>query len=157
MAQQVITSLIDDLDGSEAQETVAFAFDGATYEIDLSAANAAQLREAFGPFAAAARKVAATRKSPGRPGRDRAKNDAVRTWARIMGMKINDRGRIPEEIFNKWVAAGSPTAPSSPAIPVPDAADRAVRSREAPAAPAPPARGSRSRRAANVTVPLDTV
>ena len=45
MAQKVVVSLVDDLDSSEADETVEFGLDGATYEIDLSDANAATLRD----------------------------------------------------------------------------------------------------------------
>ena len=37
MAQRVNVVLVDDLDGSEAAETVNFGLDGANYEIDLSA------------------------------------------------------------------------------------------------------------------------
>ncbi|MGH8880612.1 MAG: Lsr2 dimerization domain-containing protein, partial [Stackebrandtia sp.] len=40
MAQKVTVSLVDDLDGSEAGETVEFGLDGAFYEIDLSDDNA---------------------------------------------------------------------------------------------------------------------
>lgn len=43
---QVGSALIDDLDGGEADETVAFAVDGRSYEVDLSAKSAAKLREA---------------------------------------------------------------------------------------------------------------
>jgi Lsr2 len=37
MAQKVTVALEDDLDGGPADETVRFGFDGADYEIDLSA------------------------------------------------------------------------------------------------------------------------
>ena len=40
MAQKVFVSLVDDIDGSEADETVEFGLDGVNYEIDLSAENA---------------------------------------------------------------------------------------------------------------------
>jgi hypothetical protein len=40
MAQKVQVLLVDDLDGGEATETVAFSLDGTTYEIDLSSDNA---------------------------------------------------------------------------------------------------------------------
>src|SRR5277367_3608552 len=50
MAKTVIVKLTDDIDGGDADETVHFALDGKTYEIDLSAANASALREAFKPF-----------------------------------------------------------------------------------------------------------
>ena len=41
--------LEDDLDGSVADETVTFALDGVTYEIDLNAKNAGELRDALAP------------------------------------------------------------------------------------------------------------
>ena len=50
MAKTVIVKLTDDLDGGDADETVYFALDGKSYEIDVSAANAAKLREALKPF-----------------------------------------------------------------------------------------------------------
>ena len=36
MAQKVSIVLVDDIDGSEAEETVSFALDGRDYEIDLN-------------------------------------------------------------------------------------------------------------------------
>ena len=50
MAQTVIVQLTDDFDGGKADETVSFALNGNTYEIDLSAENAERLRDAFAPF-----------------------------------------------------------------------------------------------------------
>lgn len=41
MAQITVVVLEDDLDGSAAAETVTFALEGVSYEIDLSTANAA--------------------------------------------------------------------------------------------------------------------
>src|SRR4051794_16246493 len=40
-----ITEYIDDLDGSKADRTIAFAFDDVSYEIDLSKRNATGVRE----------------------------------------------------------------------------------------------------------------
>ena len=37
MAQKVQILLLDDIDGTEASETVQFGLDGANYEIDLNA------------------------------------------------------------------------------------------------------------------------
>ena len=64
MAREVIEKLIDDLDGSEATETVSFGLDGASYEIDLSKKNAAAFRKALEPYVKAARK---DRSAGGRP------------------------------------------------------------------------------------------
>ena len=50
MAKTVIVKLTDDIDGGDADETVQFALDGRSYEVDLSAANAAKLRDALKPY-----------------------------------------------------------------------------------------------------------
>jgi|SRR5690242_12599664 hypothetical protein len=102
MAQRVNIVLEDDLDGSEADETVSFALDGTTYEIDLSAANAAKLRDALAPYVGHARR-ASGRRAPARSTSSRsggAKRDLadVREWARANGHQVSDRGRISAEI-----------------------------------------------------------
>ena len=56
MAQKTIVQLIDDLDQGAAEETVSFGLDGANYEIDLSAKNAAKLRDALATYVANARR-----------------------------------------------------------------------------------------------------
>lgn len=49
--RDVSITLVDDLDGSsEAEETVAFALDGDSYEIDLTCPHAHDLRLVFGRF-----------------------------------------------------------------------------------------------------------
>jgi nucleoid-associated protein Lsr2 len=50
MAQKITVALEDDLDGGAADETVRFGIGGAVYEIDLSAKNAAELRQTLAPF-----------------------------------------------------------------------------------------------------------
>ena len=44
MAQKVTVALADDLDGSPADETVRFGFEGTDYVIDLSSTNAGAFR-----------------------------------------------------------------------------------------------------------------
>ena len=48
--QKVITELVDDIDGSKAEETVSFALDGVEYEIDLSKQNAGNLRKGLDEY-----------------------------------------------------------------------------------------------------------
>jgi Lsr2 len=48
--RQVSIDLIDDLDGTEAGETIFFELDGHTYEIDLSESNASDFRNALKPY-----------------------------------------------------------------------------------------------------------
>src|SRR5215212_964726 len=61
MVSKVITRLEDDLDGSEAAETIHFSVDGVEYEIDLSRSNADKFRGSFGDYIARGRKVGARR------------------------------------------------------------------------------------------------
>ena len=118
MAQKVVVSLVDDLDSSEADETVEFGLDGATYEIDLSDANAAALRDRLADFVAHARRSGGRRRSSspaasssgsrrasgsgGRAAVDREQNQAIREWARKQGMTVSERGRIPSEVSEAY-------------------------------------------------------
>lgn len=109
MAQRVQVFLIDDLDGSDAEETVTFGLDGSVYEIDLSSANAAKLREVLTPFAEAGRK-APVRQARGGKRRSRAtasreRSSEIRAWAKANGKPINERGRIPQSIMDEYEAA----------------------------------------------------
>ncbi|GAB4097927.1 Lsr2 family protein [Sinomonas halotolerans] len=102
MAQKVKIILVDDIDGGSAEETVRFGLDGASYEIDLSAANAAKLRESLAEYVAAGRKASArTGAAPKARGGSSARNSdsaKIRQWARDNGYSVNARGRIQAEI-----------------------------------------------------------
>lgn len=114
MTRRTLTVLQDDLDGAAADETVAFALDGVTYEIDLSARNAAKLRAALERYVVAGRRVTG-RRAGTRPGRaataaparvDREQLAAIRRWARARGMQVSDRGRIPRQVVEEYNAGG---------------------------------------------------
>jgi nucleoid-associated protein Lsr2 len=102
MAQFREVRLVDDLDGRPADETVMFQYDGADYEIDLSGEHARQLREALAPFVAAARPAGHRRPMVSERTRqqraDLEHNQSVRAWARQHNVRINRRGRIPEQV-----------------------------------------------------------
>ena len=85
MAKRTITVLQDDLDGSDAAETVSFAVDGVSYEIDLNEDNAARLRDDFAVWTAHATRVGGRRRTSGGSSGSGAKEDldAIRRWARI--------------------------------------------------------------------------
>jgi len=57
MTKKIHVHLIDDLDASEASETVRFEVDGRNYEIDLSSRNAQKFRAEIAPFITHARRV----------------------------------------------------------------------------------------------------
>ena len=107
MAQKTIVQLIDDLDQGAAEETVSFGLDGANYEIDLSAKNAAKLRDALAVYVANARRTGRTGASSaprrGRSGRgDREQTQAIRDWARKNGFKVGEKGRIPGNVLEAY-------------------------------------------------------
>jgi hypothetical protein len=107
VAQRVHIVLEDDIDGGTAEETVTFALDGSTYEIDLSAPNAARLRDTLAPY------VAAARRAQGRGSRkqSRGRNSGgpnpaeIRDWARAHDIEVSDRGRVPAEVRSAYDAA----------------------------------------------------
>ncbi|MCU1653609.1 MAG: hypothetical protein QOI50_6558 [Pseudonocardiales bacterium] len=107
VAQKVVVSLVDDLTGKKADETVQFELDGKGYEIDLSSSNAKKLRDALASYVEAARRPGGRRRSGAvatarRASVDREQNQAIREWARKQGMKVNDRGRIPAELLEAY-------------------------------------------------------
>lgn len=108
MAQKVQVLLVDDLDGGAADETVTFALDGVTYEIDLATKSADKLRKALSVYTQAGRRTG------GRAGRGRATalkaasgpdTSAIRTWAKEKGYEVNDRGRVPATIREAYEKA----------------------------------------------------
>jgi len=110
MAQKVQVILVDDVDGGEADETVSFALDGISYEIDVSAANAEAIREALATWTDHARKVGGRatgrgRAAKSRPAAERTDMSDVRAWARDNGYQVSDRGRVSGEVRAAYEAA----------------------------------------------------
>ncbi|GAA4911975.1 Lsr2 family protein [Streptomyces coeruleoprunus] len=108
MAQRVVVSLFDDIDGGEAAETVRFGIDGKWYEIDLNEANAEKLRKALAPYMAAGRKQSTGPEKSRRTYRHTAVAPdpaAVRAWAQSNKMDVPARGRIPKRIYEAFQAA----------------------------------------------------
>jgi hypothetical protein len=115
MARKVQVILSDDLDENvSADETVSFALDGTTYEIDLSDKHAKELRDVFSRYVQAARKVgrgggrasgAGRSRATGGGRMDREQAGAIRDWARKNGHAVSDRGRIPASVVDAYEAA----------------------------------------------------
>lgn len=119
MARIQISRLIDDLTGAEAEETVAFALDGVSYEIDLSSDNAHRLRAGLATFVAAARTTLAGPVDPrDRPRKygstantaTRRQNRRIREWALDNGWNVTQRGRIPVRVVDAYKQANSHSA-----------------------------------------------
>lgn len=112
MAQRVQVILVDDMTGGEASETVEFALDGVSYEIDLSDENAAKLRDDLAPWIGMARRSGGRRQTRRRGGSSSSSSPArreelskIREWAREQGHQVSDRGRVAQEIKDAYYAA----------------------------------------------------
>jgi len=104
MAQKISIQLIDDIDQSEASETVSFGLDGQNYTIDLSDKNARALRDALAPYVAHGQRESRSR-SRGRGSRGSSTASDIRAWAREAGYTVPDRGRVSSEIKAAYDAA----------------------------------------------------
>jgi len=115
MAKTVIVKLSDDLDGGDADETVRFSLDGRSYEIDLSVANAAKLRDALKPYIDKGRasdggnRSRSTRAASSHAektlysGLSDDEKTRFRAWADMATAR-----RISDARVKNWVAAGKP-------------------------------------------------
>ena len=118
MAKTTIIKLTDDIDGTEASESLTFALEGKTYEIDLSKKNATALREALAPYIDRARSVA----SPVRRSRQAVTAGAGRSSDPTLFSQLNSEEkdkfrawvnmpkarRIADKRVQEWLEAGKP-------------------------------------------------
>ena len=112
MAQKTVITLTDDIDGSDAEETVTFGLDGAVYEIDLNNVHAEDLREVLAPFISVARRqggrsTARTAQAPKPRASSEVDPKAVRSWAEANGVSVNARGRLKSEVIEQYRAANN--------------------------------------------------
>src|SRR3954452_7079409 len=104
MATKTVVHLLDDLTEEPADTTVQFGIDGRDYELDLTDANASELRDAFARYVSAARKTSLGRRASApaeKPPKDFRGFDpaAVRAWAASNGLTVNARGRIKASVL----------------------------------------------------------
>ena len=114
MARKIVHQLVDDLDGTVLEpgegETVLFALDGKSYEIDLTAQNAQSLRDAFTKYIDAARRMSSGGSGNSAAARGRRRTGQtdygpIREWAKENGYTVSERGRVPATIIDAYEAA----------------------------------------------------
>jgi hypothetical protein len=111
MAQRVNVILVDDLDGSDAVETVSFALDGVDYEIDLNDQHAGDLRNALSLYVGHARRTGGRRRKSSSSASSRGSSSDgpaaadIRAWARENGWDVPERGRVSAEVREAYAAA----------------------------------------------------
>jgi len=114
MAQRIVLS--DDLDESEATQTLNYTIDDQEYEIDLSEENVQRFHAALEPFVSKSRKVQ-RQPAPARRGRGDGRRKSsgggrddipqIRSWAESQGMDVSARGRVKKEVIDAYDQAHS--------------------------------------------------
>jgi len=94
MAQTIEVKLVDDIDGSNADETVVFGLDGKAYEIELSRKNASVLRKALASYIAIGR-LAGRTPAPGRSRSTGGPTERVRRQDSLLRAQRRGEGRLP--------------------------------------------------------------
>ncbi len=109
MAQRIEVLLTDDLDGTDIPagkgETITFALDGKTYEIDLTNKNVGALRKVLSPYVGAGRRVRTSRGARVKHVQVGPDAKTVKEWARANGYEVAGRGRVSKEIRKAFEAA----------------------------------------------------
>lgn len=109
MATRTVIELIDDLDGSQASETIRFGLDGTEYVIDLAEQNAEELRGLLTRFVEAGRRTGGKAvKAPSVGSKAAAlggDTKAIRKWAAENGIAVNSRGRISDTVVQQYLAS----------------------------------------------------
>ncbi len=107
MAQKVNIVLVDDIDQSDAEETVTFGLDGKEYAIDLNEKNARALRDALALYIGHARAVSGrtSRRTSSKSATSGPAPSEIRAWARENGFDVPERGRVSAEVREAYAAA----------------------------------------------------
>src|SRR3954452_5707489 len=106
MAKTLVEVLVDDLDGTEAVESVRLGWNGQWRQLELSERNLGALSKAIDRFWDAGRPVkgdvaAARRRGAGTASSGRDPR-AIRVWAAENGIAVPARGRIPRDIEDRY-------------------------------------------------------
>ncbi len=116
MAQKTVVTVVCDLphdDEVEGRETVAFSFDGTSYEIDVCTSHAKELHDRFSEYTDSARKVSGGGAAPpgavwSRPGAERG-NPGLGQGARVQGKRARSHSRDDHRgIRGKPLGSGHP-------------------------------------------------
>lgn len=113
MVKKVVVQAVCDLCQSPvAVGTYRFGWDLTNYEVDLCREHAEDLTDLMEKLVTSGRRLGAPAKSvevegpPPHP-RDQVSTLEVRTWAQREGIKVSERGRIPDELFERYLASRS--------------------------------------------------
>jgi hypothetical protein len=108
VAKKTIEVITSDLSGEELEpgqgETIRFSIGGADYSIDLTDAEADELRSTFDKVAsrASSRGTQSTTRKASGSGRTPEELAHIRAWAKENGHTVSERGRIKTEVLEAF-------------------------------------------------------
>jgi hypothetical protein len=124
VAKEVVERLVDDLDGSEATQSVLFGVDGTAFRIDLNDVHADELRGLLGPYVDVARRVRNGRHNArggvARPAGRTNRGARIRQWALDQGVQLPDRGRIAGAVQDAYDAGDAVALYAAAGLELPD-------------------------------------
>ena len=97
--------MIDDLDGSEATQTLTFSLDGVDYEIDLNEGNAGGLRSSLAKFVDVARRTGDRKRTVTDAKTTDISSKDIRAWALAEGLEVSPRGRVQSAVVDAYMNA----------------------------------------------------
>ncbi|MEW1950670.1 Lsr2 family protein [Pseudarthrobacter sp902506025] len=112
MAKETIVVLRSDVSGEVIPEgegeTIAFSVGKNSYTIDLTSAEAAEFKKTLGKYTSVAtQEVSRLPRSAGSsaPKSNKEELSKIRAWAQEQGLNVAPRGRISQDIQDKYRAA----------------------------------------------------
>lgn len=105
MARKTQVLLVDDIDGSDATNTITFGLDGVDYEIDLNDENAGEFRSAMEKWTVLARRTGGRARRGSGAGTGSSDAKRIRQWAVENGYEVSERGRIPVNVREAYAKA----------------------------------------------------
>jgi len=117
MAKRTVTVMTDDIDGSEASQSIDFSYRGKSYSVDLNDKHAEELDEMMAPYiSAAGQNAGGGRRSSRSSSASRSRTSSgssdvdakqVRAWAKANGVEVSPRGRISASVIEQYRQAGA--------------------------------------------------
>jgi hypothetical protein len=109
VAQKVSVTFACDYDQKAIPEgqhrTRRFSLDGREYEIDLCTKHSQKFEEVVDRYATHARRASARQgRVKRRTAAHRQHSAAIRNWAKVEGISVSDRGRIPADVVSRFDA-----------------------------------------------------
>jgi hypothetical protein len=108
VASKILVKKVDDIDGSDAVDTIRLGLDGKEVDIDLNEDRVNEVRAFLDPYMRAGQPVKASgraRRSTPKQVRSKEETLAIRQWGRSNGFTVSDSGALKKDLLDAYEAA----------------------------------------------------